>query len=90
LIVDARFLKLLGKYPGKEGCIVEAGGGDREIDSITGAVGVDIADEVIDLCGDDDDVELVEANVLKRGNEDEMGDEERRKRVQLSGSIVID
>lgn len=86
MIVDARFLKLLAKYPDKEGCIVESGGGDREIElpTLPGAADTDDSDadvmeEVIDLCSDDDEDES-----KKRKNDDEQGDEDRRKRVQLA------
>jgi hypothetical protein len=54
LIADARGLKLLGKDVGGSGCIVESGGGDREIEVKGSSRVVDLGD-IIDLCGDDEE-----------------------------------
>jgi hypothetical protein len=92
LIVDVRFLKLLAKYPGRDGCIVESGGGDHEIEEASSGAG-----DVIDLCDEEDEETvsvLIDVNLKREASDD--GGEQESKRVKVEqkrakeGVIVID
>jgi hypothetical protein len=96
LIIDARFLKLLEKYPGEDGCVIESDGSDKRIGDKSGpatTLTAALDSDVIDLCGDDDVEYAVVAPTLKREATDSLEREEERRvklKVDAEDVIVID